>query len=102
MTLASPTDAPSIWGRLPRLAGRGRTPDVGEAGGRDRVALGLEAAQTRSPVSPVAGRRAQLEKRNRLARHAKLQVAVSGPAPGREAVVELDQVEDGCDTPDCS
>src|SRR3954449_11558509 len=68
-------------------------PDVGDAGRRDRVALGLQAAGHVDRGGAVAPRRPALEERRRAALLAQAEVVVVHQFGGGEAVVQLDEVE---------
>ena len=68
-------------------------PDVRDAGRRDRVALRLEAARHVDRRRAVAPRRARAEEVGRAALLAQPEVVVVHELGGREAVVQLDEVE---------
>ena len=68
-------------------------PDVGDAGGGDRVALRLQAAGHVHRGRAVTPRRAAVEEVDGAALLAELEVVVVDELGGGEAVVELDEVE---------
>src|SRR5689334_4285665 len=68
-------------------------PDVRDARRRDRVTLRLEAARHVHGRLAVAPRRARLEEVDRAALGAQHEVVVVHELRGREAVVQLDEVE---------
>ena len=68
-------------------------PDVGDAGGGDRVALGLQAAGHVHRGRAVAPRGAAVEEVDGAALLAEQEVVVVDELGGGEAVVELDEVE---------
>ena len=94
ITWASPTLAPSIW-RGPRLAAQvgADLPDVGDAGRRDRVALGLQTTRDVDRGLPVPPGGPAVEEVDRAALLAQHEVVVVHELGGREAVVQLDEVE---------
>ena len=68
-------------------------PDVRDAGGGDRVALRLETAGDVHRRRAVAPRRARPEEVGSAALLAQHQVVVVDELGGREAVVQLDEIE---------
>ena len=68
-------------------------PDVGDAGRRDRVALRLQTARDVHRRAAVAERRTRLEEVDRATLGAQHEVVVVHELGGREAVVQLDEVE---------
>src|SRR6185437_9767847 len=70
-------------------------PDIGDAGGRYGVALGLEAARDVDRCGAVTPGRTRVEEVGGAALFAEHQVVVVHQLGGGEAVVQLDQVEVG-------
>ena len=68
-------------------------PDVGDAGGGDRMALRLETSGDVHRHRAVAPRGAGVEEADRVALVAEPEVVVVDQLRGREAVVQLDEIE---------
>src|SRR5690348_13117454 len=68
-------------------------PHVGDAGGRDRVTLGLQPPADVHRGLTVTPGRPRVEEVHRAARLAERQVVVVDQLSGREAVVQLDEVK---------